>query len=480
MSDIKKALTSIIDRREVYVKAEAYYEGDQSEVFPSIRWNRLLKSQGSDFRFNFARTVVDSVLNRLEIANIMSPEERANKLINSIWEQNDLEVDADEIHRKALVYGDCYAIVWPDDSGEITINYNSPLTTVMIYDEENPRVKSYAAKMWETTLDDKKIIRLNLYYPDRIEKYQTFSTIETIVPGTNFTLLEIIDNPWGEIPVFHFRTEKQYGRPEHQDAFGPQDAINKLIVTHMYTIDYQGAPQRYALAAGGNEAEFQDFDDDAVERDNLGSLRNGPGELWYLKGISEVGQFAPANHRTFTEPVKDFVRAMASLTNTPLHYFEKTGNVPSGEALRTAEAPLLKKVEDRKISFGSAWRDMFRFMLRMDGVNTDVQIKWEASESLDSLSAWEVAVKKSVVGVSLEQILIEMGYDLELAQKIAREREMMAGISQGMNTNNVLLQQGAMSDTDRYNQLRRQTEQAGMTVTEENGNIVVSGRSNRN
>jgi len=443
MSDVKKALTSIIERRNHYIKAEAYYEGDQAEVFPSLRWNRLLRNQGTDFRFNFARTVVDSVLNRLEIANVMSPEERGNQILNQVWEQNDLEIDADEIHRKALVYGDCYAIVWPDETGEVTINYNSPLTTVIMYDEENPRIKSYAAKMWEITdANDRKTLRLNMYYPDRIEKYMAFGSTDTVVPGTGFQFMESVENPWGEIPVFHFRTAKQYGRPEHQDAFGPQDAINKLVVTHMYTIDYQGAPQRYALANGGNDAEFQDFDDDATERENLGSLKNGPGELWYLKGVTKVGEFSPADHQTFTEPVKDFVRSMASLTNTPLHYFEKTGNIPSGEALRTAEAPLLKKVEDRQISFGSAWRDLFRFILRIEGLNTDVQIKWEASESMDSLAAWEVAVKKRVVGVSLEQVLIEMGYDLEVAQRIVAEREIDAQLSQGMNTNNVMLEQG--------------------------------------
>ena len=443
MSDLKKALTSIIDRRNEYIKAEAYYEGSQAEIFPSLRWNRLLRNQGTDFRFNFARTVVDSVLNRTEIANVVAPDERANEMINEFWEQNDLEIDANEIHKRALVYGDCYAIVWPDEDGTLSINYNSPLTTVVIYDDENPRKKSYAAKMWEVGVDNQKMLKLNLYYADRIEKYETFGSIEVVVPGTGFTLVEVVENPWGEIPVFHFRTAKQYGIPEHYDAYGPQDAINKLIVTHMYTVDYQGAPQRYALASGGNGAEFEDFDDDAAQRENLGALKNGPGELWYLKGVDKVGEFSPADHRAFTEPVKDFVRSMASLTNTPLHYFEKTGNIPSGEALRTAEAPLLKKVADRQVSFGSSWRDLFRFMLRIEGIETDVQIKWQAVESMDTLAAWEVAVKKRVVGVSLEQVLLEMGYDLEVAQKIVAERESNMPISQGMNTENVRRQEEA-------------------------------------
>lgn len=443
-NDLKKAIDMITDRRNHYLTAEAYYEGSQSEVFPNKKWYRLLTSTVSDFRFNFSRTVVDSVLNRLEIANITANTEQANKKISDIWNMNDLQIDADEIHRRALVYGDCYAIVWTDITGNITVDYNSPLTTVMVYEDENPRIKRFAAKLWESEdpMDyKKKTANLNMYYTDRIEKYQMAGEIDNVVSHSGFLLVDVIENPWGEIPVFHFRTSKQYGRPEHADAFGPQDAINKMIVTHMTTVDYQGAPQRYALSGAGNTAEFEDFDDEGNAEENIGRLKNGPGELWYLKGVSKVGEFSPADHKVFTEPVKDFVRSMASLTNTPLHYFEKTGNVPSGEALRTSEAPLLKKVEDRQITFGSSWTDMFRFILKVENeAEPNVQIKWKAVESMDSLDAWEVAVKKRVVGVSLEQVLIEMGYDPEVAKSIAETEDSLTTLSQNNNTNNVMME----------------------------------------
>lgn len=444
MSDIKKAIDTIVDRRNTYLTAEAYYEGTQSEVFPNNRWYKLLGNAGSDFRFNFARTVVDSVLNRLEIANITANTAEANKKINDIWQMNDLQIDADEIHRRALAYGDCYAIVWTDINGNITVDYNSPLTTIMVYDDENPRVKRFAAKLWqsEDPLDHtKKTSHLNMYYADRIEKYTMPGEIVNIVSHSGFALLEIVENPWNEIPVFHFRTTKQYGRPEHADAYGPQDAINKLIVTHMTTVDYQGAPQRYALSGSGNSAEFEDFEDDAAVEDNIGRLKNGPGELWYLRGVDKVGEFSPADHKVFTEPVKDFVRSMASITCTPLHYFEKTGSIPSGESLRTAEAPLIAKVKDRQITFGSTWADMFRFILKIDNeTEPNVQVKWKDIESMDSLDNWEVAVKKRVVGVSLEQVLIEMGYDLEVAAAIAATEESLTTLSQNTNTNNVLME----------------------------------------
>lgn len=441
MSDIKKALDAIVDRRNHYLIAESYYEGLQPELFSNDAFLKLFRIDNKHFRFNFAKTVVDAVSNRLEIANIQGVTERATDEINKIWEKNDLVLDANEIHRNSLIYGDSYAIVWTDPMGEITIDYNSPITTIIIYDDENPRIKKYAAKLWQTTdSEGKNIAKLNMYYPDRIEKYSAFGEIDMMMSATGFILSEIIENPWNEIPVFHFRTTKQYGRPEHLDAYGPQDAINKMMATHMGTVDYQGAPQRYALSGGGNSSEFEDFDETATDAENLGKLKNGPGELWYLKGVSKVGEFPAADHKVFTEPVREFVRSMASITSTPLHYFEKSGSIPSGEALRTAEAPLLKKVQDRQVSFGNAWRDLFRFILAVEGIKSDVEVKWETVESMDSLDAWEVAVKKKVVGVSLEQILIEMGYDTEIVAEIVANESNMTDLSQNTNTNNVMME----------------------------------------
>jgi hypothetical protein len=444
MSDIKKAIDTIIDRRNTYLVAEEYYEGTNLEVFSNNRWFQVLGNVRNNFRFNFARTVVDSVLNRLEIANITANTEEANKKINDIWQMNDLQIDADEIHRRALVYGDCYAIVWTDVNGNTTVDYNSPLTTVMIYDDENPRIKRFAAKLWqsEDPLDyTKKTSHLNMYYPDRIEKYTMPGEVINIVSANGFLPVSVVENPWGEVPVFHFRTSKQYGRPEHTDAYGPQDAINKLMTTHMVTVDYQGAPQRYALGGSGNSSEFEDFDETGTDAENIGRLKNGPGELWYLKGVDKVGEFAPADHKVFTEPIRDFVRSMASITSTPLHYFEKTGSIPSGESLRTAESPLIVKVKDRQITFGSTWADMFRFILKMENsTEPNIQVRWKDIESIDSLDAWEVAVKKRVVGVSLEQVLIEMGYDLEVAKQIAASEESLTSLSQNTNTNNVIME----------------------------------------
>jgi hypothetical protein len=450
MSDMKKAFDYILAQRDGYVKAEAYYDGHQPEVFQSQRWNRIFRFENADFRFNFAKTVVDSVLNRLEINQVQATTQAANRFIDRVFDQTDLKIDINEIHRSALVHGDTYAIVWPDMSGQVAIDYNSPLTTAIIYDQENPRIKSFAAKMWQVETETGKMVKINLYYPDRIEKYQGMGDLQILTTVPNMSLTETVANPWNEIPVFHFRTHKPYGKPEHYDAYGPQDAINKLINTHMYTVDYQGAPQRYALSNGGNSSEFEDFSDDDTARENLGALQNGPGQLWYLQGVQAVGQFPAADPKTFTEPVMEFVNAMASITSTPTHYFTKGSYIPSGEALRVSEAPLTKKVLNRQLAFGNTWRDLFKFMLRVEGISAEVEIDWQNPETIDTVDQWDIAVRKKSVGMPLEQILLELGYDAEIAAQVAEASvdptdnpTEIALRGTGLNTNNLAMEQSA-------------------------------------
>lgn len=458
IDDIRLALDYILTKREGYNRAETYYEGTQPEVFLNQRWFKLFKNNQRDFRFNFSKTVVDAVLNRLEIDQIETDSANADEYFAELLEQPDIKLDINEIHRNALIYGDAYAIVWPDENGKLAIDYNSPLTTVIVYDQENPRKKLYAAKMWQYATYDEKKIKLNLYYPNRIEKYEGYGEIENIgTPnGANFVLLETITNPWGEVPVFHFRTHKPYGRPEHADAFGPQDAINKLVNTHMLTVDYQGAPQRYALSNGGSTAEIDDFSEGETARENLAALKNGPGELWYLQGVAQVGQFPAADPKTFTEPVIEFVNQMAAITATPTHYFLRGSYIPSGQALRVAEAPLTKKVMNRQMAFQSTWKDLFLFMLRIEGITASIDIDWAIAETVDVVDQWDVAVRKKSIGMPLEQILLELGYDGEIAKIISdNSGNANAAVEQapstteislrgtGLNANNLAMQEAA-------------------------------------
>lgn len=418
MTILKEATAAVLDSRAKYKEAQAYYEGNVPETFATAKLRRAFRTTGDRSRLNFCRPVVDAVNDRLEIATISGDTKAATARIAKVWEDNDLGLEAMEIHRMTLVNGDAYVMVWPDGQGNVQISYNSPTNMAAVYDPENPRQMLYAVKMWKVSESE---TRMNVYTDTAIRKYKTNSG--EVSEGANWSLVETVDNPFGQIPVFHFRTHRPYGRPEHFDALDAQNAINKLFITNMFTVDYQGAPQRYALSQVAEGGDFTDFDEDQSDRENIGALKNGPGELWYLKGVTQVGEFKPAESKVFWEPIEALRNTIASLTNTPAHYLSRGAFAPTGQSLRVAESPLLKKVHDREMSFGYSWRDVFRFVLKLDGINSNVVVVWKTHESLDELERWDVTLKKINSGLSQRQALREGGYTEEQITQIMKERD---------------------------------------------------------
>lgn len=417
MTMFKEAVGAVINKEQHYKTAQSYYEGTIPEVFSTLRLRRALSATGIQANINFCRPIVNAVANRLEIGTIGASSEAARKAVEKIRGANHLEFEESFLHTATCYMGDYYAMVWPDEDGEVQVSFLSPLNATIVYDPLNHRKPLYGVQLWQSGANEH---RLNLLYKDRIVKY--VARTGTVTDATQWTHSETVDNPWGKIPLFHFRTHMPEGRPEHFDAYDLQNNVNKLFVTNMHTIDYQGAPTRYALSMAGDGGELADFDDDDTERENMGALKNGPGELWYLKNVSKVGEFKPADPDVFWKPIKEAVRTMSAVTDTPLHYFDRTGNNPTGDGLRTAEAPLLKKIEDRQRLLGYTWAQLYEFALEIMGVKAQVTIYWSTIDAMDESERWDVALKKINSGLSHRQALREGGYSDEQIEKIMEER----------------------------------------------------------
>lgn len=456
-ADVKDLLDGVKELTKAngpYQMAEQYYKGTRPEFFANIRYKMALARTGTTYRMNFSKTPVNAVVDRLTINSISAADSATTVELRKVLDANQFDLEAPEIHRRACEFGDAYLLIWPNDdlndteddeaddaaraskqgaeeesseqtNSSIDLYYNDPRNMRIFYDEENPRQKKYAIKRWQSGA----VFRANLIYPDRIEKWVTKQGArgdrsEDWDHYDDGTGTWPIDNPYG-MPVFHFRTERPYGTPEHIDAYGPQDAITKIVITHMNTMDYHGFPQRYALVGGDlddGDADMEDFGFDDAENDsnedatgaaNRATVKSEPGSVWILRNIKSVGQFDAAQSNVFMEPFDVYVRSMAQLTTTPLHYFDPAGGTPSGESLRVADAPMVKKVNNRQMSFGATWRDACEFILLLLGhpdPTGTVTMAWEAAAAQNDLLTWDLAMYKRAMGVPIRQCLLEVGY----------------------------------------------------------------------
>jgi hypothetical protein len=452
-ADLLNGLQSLEEAQMGYAKAAAYYKGTQPEFFASLRLRIAMGATGVIFNFNFAALPVDAVAERLEIAGFTvlnrgygvettaEHDETAVQYIQAAWLGNQLDVYGHNVMHNACKFGDAYFFVWPNPDGDVDgdgipdvdIFYQSPRIMRVFYDEANERVKKYALKRWKDSATG--YVFVNLYYPDRIEKYMQIPNPRG-GPGDWIPRHDEedpdewpLDNPYGEVPVFHFRTGFPYGDPEHVNAYGPQDAIHKLVISHMASVDYNAFPQRYAILNedyDSSEAAFGDEGDYAFAINTSATLDTGvdpksqltadPASVWFMKGISSYGQFPPGDPTAFLMPFEKYIHAMAVTTNTPMHFMDPIVSNVSGESLRVVEAPFAKKVKNRQNMMGVPWSDLYRFVLKLQGYDDPVriQVNWVPAATVNDLSTLQAqAIKKQILGVPPYQLLLEQGYTPE-------------------------------------------------------------------
>lgn len=443
IADLWTGITQIRDKLPDYQKAHAYYEGTYTEVFASKRLQRKLGKAACDYMINLAKTPVKVVVNRLEITAVKvtggngGKNAKAQAALDALWKHNGLDgVGYKDLLRAAVKFGDEFVFVWPSKRVDnmVDILANDPTTTTIVYDDENPNVPLYAAKLWQEGTGKSARQRAELIYgtdkvtEGRIEKYITKPGAKGDQRQDWMRYQDDGDTQWpipnpDPLPVFHLRNQKPWGVPAHKEAYGAQNAITKLVATEMANVDYHGAPIRYALQdpAVQDEDDLDDFgvDDAATEPEpeidsHRSNFRSEPGDVWYMKGVKSVGQFDPADPAVLTDPLEIMVKLTAQQTDVAFHYFDPAGDIPSGESLKTADAPTADMVDTYEKSYTNPLVDILEHALGLMGHrNVTVTISWGPAEQVDDLEVQELVALKIANGIPPAVALMEAGYTQE-------------------------------------------------------------------
>jgi hypothetical protein len=373
------------------------------------------------------------------------PNTKEQKLASKIWRKNRMKQRSGEVHLDALIEGDSYIIVWPDingTNGGIPYIYPNRANAVTVrYDDERPGVVECAAKLWR--LRDGRW-RLNLYYADRLEKYITkgevkdnktpekaklFTTyrapVESVAEGDDTGTPDPEGapeaasdgfEPWpmayefGQVPVFHFGNRASIGglgTSELSEGIPIQDALNKSVCDLLVAGEFRAVQQRYIIG----------LEDEKPGENRAARFPVQSGGVWSLSGTPDdvkVGEFSAADLTQFVVVIEMFSKHMARATRTPLHYFTQEGAMPSGESFKTAEAPLLAKIDKRQTAWGAVWEDVMRFAMSVSDdeiEEAEPQAVWENTEPRNESSMVDNTIKKvGQLGMSATQGMRELGY----------------------------------------------------------------------
>lgn len=474
--DIEKAITNLRSKSARYAKSERYYDGDHDLAFATEKFQNTFGTLFREFALNLCPVICDAVRDKLRVTgfsvdSVGSPrvnegQSQANgaggkvdatnprvalthvpaadsialdMVARRIWQRNRMATRSGELHKEALKCGDAYMIVWPNKFGEAIFYPNKAANVTVAHDEDAPGRIAWAAKAWRT---DDKHIRLNLFYPDRIEKYVSKTESEGTLPdaadfepfgdagraGRGDAAIKprtsgdfpsslrlpitasdsVIPNPYGVVPVFHYANNADIGltgRSELEAATPVQDGLNKSVLDMLVAMEFAAFRQRWAA---GIEVDF-DADGKAIA-----PFKAGVDHIW-IAGSSDAkfGDFDSADLDQFLK-VKDSFRVdMACVTGTPLHYFlQNTGGLPSGESLKKAETRFLSKVRNRQENFGQVWADAMAFALMIEGRGRDIRLitTWEDPAPMSDREFLENILLKKQIGLSVQRALVEAGY----------------------------------------------------------------------
>ena len=435
-----------------YERAERYYDGRHDLTFATEKFQNTFGTLFREFAMNLCPAIVDAVRDKLRITGFGTSDlgrhrdaspaasetadsadvDQTGRRLSRIWLGNRMPLRAGELHGEALKTGDAYAIVWPDEEGRACVYPNRAASVSVIYDDERPWHITRAAKYWLTA---DRHMRINLFYPDRIEKFVTRQRNEGILPGADsFVPIDagdegsdtaraaVVPNPYGVVPVFHFANNASIGSPgrsEIEPAIPIQDGLNKAVLDMLVAMEFSAFRQRWIA---GLEVET-----DPSSGRPIVPFQAGIERLWIAANSeTKFGDFNVADLVQFLKVKDSFRIDMASVTGTPLHYFlQAPGDHPSGESLKKSETRFLAKVRDRQLSFGQVWADVMAFALRIEGAGADIHLvtQWEDPSPMTERERLENLLLKQRLGLPAEDALIEAGYGAEDAAEMLDRRD---------------------------------------------------------
>tara|TARA_Y100000310_G_scaffold126272_1_gene125031 strand:+ start:5151 stop:6617 length:1467 start_codon:yes stop_codon:yes gene_type:complete len=424
--------------RKDYDLSRDYYSG-KHRVQLTDRLKKFLPSAGYDmFRDNWCEVVVDAVAERLRVTGLQvetdggSKGEDVAKWLWDLWRMNRGDQIQSRVHTNSVMMGDAYVLV---DYNRVDNHpvwyYQEPGMIVPRYDPVTQEI-AWASKKWTwlPQIGEDEETRLNIYYPDRIEKYiatgnkvwtpyRDVADAEWPIPW-----LDAAGEPIG-VPLVHFPNDSlgdDFGRSEIANVIPLQDLLNKQIIDLTMVADSLGFGQRWTM-----NVDMKNSTLDVV-----------PGSILELhseeeKGNWGVGEYEMADLKDLLQAIEMLVQHVSGVSRTPQHLFHLSGNYPSGEALKTAESGLVSKVEERQLDFGSAWEDVMRLALRLEGVYGSDQtvdaaslrttMTWKDPETRNDKDFLEGQKVKADLGVPQAQLWREMGYTQEQIDQMLDDKD---------------------------------------------------------
>lgn len=438
-----------------------YYDGEQATQLTARQRAYLELKAGQEFNVNYCPVVVDSLAERLnvtgfEVSDLVDAVQTATRsagdadggdaeapgqseaeyqqaLMWQWWNQNRMDAKQGIVHTASGRDGTTYVMASWDNDEQRPVLTHEPYcvdgigTKLHVADDGTPL---FASKRWieDARPGVAKVRRLNIYHPDRIERYYSASEIAEGAWQPYMEEGQAWPQWWtatgteaGEplgVPVFPFINKDQgyqHGQSELEDAIPIQNVINKIMIDLLATADSNAFRILYKLGGADPSA-----------------LVIGPGGIMYDskgpndEGGVQIGAIEGSSLDQFINLVDTATIMIARVTRTPLSAFQLAGgNRPAADTLQEMDNGLVVKGGKAQVTLGNAWEDVMGMCRKLHNTFGQVRPGYRRLAALPISTRWaeltqrdevqhmtELEAKKRL-GVPLETIWFEMGYSAE-------------------------------------------------------------------
>ena len=451
VTDIPAIISQWKTRHPLYKLYEEYDDGKQELKFVTPDWvskyaRQVIEARVLALRENLCPTVITVFVDSLTVTDwgINQPADSPDSLA--------LTQLLGFMKYESWKTGDAYAIVWPLTDGTLKASFQRARMIVPHYDLERPEELDYAARVW---LDSSKRARVNIYYRDRLERYETVQPIPFTtggdwnihdVPDTGNAWQEAGDEPaviphsFGIVPVVPIRLDAKapndYGRSILGDVMPLQDGLNSSLANLIVNQEAYSRPFWYLLnfrpeqqpvnpylqtGTGTTDSILLGIPDPGTQTSRLDGSNRFDGthqQIFTHDGPGPMGQLDPADLTHLLEVQREFESKICRVAGFPPYLLQgDIGNVPSGSALRRLERRRVAKISNWITANQQAFHQLKQLLGLPDG-----QVQFDDPDPLDPVEKWQIAQIKQGLGYALEDILEDVG-ESDVAGIVERANE---------------------------------------------------------
>ena len=366
-----------------------YYEGTQplSYMHPEV-----LKEVGDRIRaviINWPQLIVDSIEERLDVEGFRLPDaDTGDKSLWAWWQYNNMDEQTQLGHVDALTMKRYYVSIGANEDDE-DMPIGAAESPLEMYADIDPRTRQVRAAL-RRVVDDDVIGNIaehaaSLYLPNSTIHYSRSAN------GQDWKVEDRDDHNLGVVPVVpvvnraRLSTARRtgpnrklpqrgrFGMSELSAVIPLSDAACKIATDMMVAAEFLALPIRGLFGIGP-----QDLEDEHGNK--LTAIQTLLRRLLTIPVGTEEGaqsfEFAGANLAGFHESLNSLARFVASLSGLPPDFLGfTTDNPASADAIRSAEARLVKRCERKQRAYGGSYEQVCRIVRRFQEDDWDPKLR---------------------------------------------------------------------------------------------------------